>query len=776
MKFLGLQKTGRYVDISGVEGTSTKKNHPLARVTLTSDFKKNWSRKITVAGMKDLTRDLPFQGANVVRNLPHIKDLTLADEQFDVPGKVELLLGQNVWRHLFLEGKSKGKDFEPEAWETVFGWTVLGSYKPSSQEGAQQAITHVITSEEAGLTSDQLLSKFWKLEEPSVYEPAMTPTEMEVEKHYENTHSYDVSQKKYVVRLPRSQNVSDLGESRTQALNRARANERSLIRKEKLPQFQSVMQEYMDLGHAQQISLKKSQDTAAIYYMPVHAVFKDSSSTTKCRAVFDASAKTTSQTSLNDLLAVGPTLHPTLDQILMKCRSYAVAISGDISKMYREVLLHSEDQPLHRFIWRPDEDSPWNDYQMTRVTFGVAASPYLAVKTLQQAAKDFGKDDPEAQWHIKNSFYVDDLMGGADTPQDAIHLYHRLCDILSQASFYLRKWRSSSLEVLKEIPEEIQEKLPTQDLVDLHSASYPKALGVAWDSRADTMSTHVKLPPTYVSTKRGIVSDIARTFDVLGWLAPAILPMKLLYRDLWKAKLDWDEEVGQPFKARHQKWREELHILSDVRLPRHYFKKKKPLTVELHGFADASLEAYAAVVFIRATYPSGPPSSELVVAKSKVTPPESRTIPQLELCGANLLAKLLTTTRQTLNVPLDQVYAYSDNTTVLAWLDGQPKRYRIFMANRIASTVNLSPTKAWRYVPTAQNPADAASRGLTAMDLKQHHLWWHGPPWLMTQPVQLPPQPNKAILKCLQETDAKPVTQTALVIITEECTESRFGS
>ena len=155
-----------------------------------------------------------------MRNLPHIKDLTLADEQFDVPGKVELLLGQNVWRHLFLEGKSKGKDFEPEAWETVFGWTVLGSYKPSSQEGAQQAITHVVTSEEAGLTSNQLLSKFWKLEEPSVYEPTMAPTEMEVEKHYENTHSYDVSQKKYVVLLPRSQNVSDLGESRTQALNR----------------------------------------------------------------------------------------------------------------------------------------------------------------------------------------------------------------------------------------------------------------------------------------------------------------------------------------------------------------------------------------------------------------------------------------------------------------------------------------------------------------------------------------------------------------------------
>ena len=511
--------------------------------------------------------------------------------------------------------------------------------------------------------------------------------------------------------------------------------------------------------------------------MPVHAVFKDSSNTTKVRAVFDASAKTTNHKSLNDLLAVGPTLHPTLDQILLKFRTYAVAISGDITKMYREVLLHPEDRPLHRFIWRKEETSDWTDYQMSRVTFGVAASPYLAVKTLQQAADDFGKEFPEAQWHLKNSFYVDDLMGGANTPQDAIILYSRLCSILSQASFHLRKWRSSSSEVLKKIPVEIQEALPTQELVDKHSASYPKALGVAWDSREDTMSTHVNLPTTYASTKRGIVRDIARTFDILGWLSPAILPMKLLYRDLWKAKLEWDVEVEEQFKERHKRWREELHLLSDVKLPRHYFGQKKPVNVELHGFSDASEEAYAAVVFVTTTYPIGSPSSQLVVSKTKVTPQKNpRTMPQLELCGANLLAKLLTTTRQTLNVPLENVYAYTDSTIVLAWLDGQPKRYKIYVANRIASTVNLIPTRCWKYVPTLQNPADAASRGLTAMELKRHHLWWHGPPWLTTQPVVFPPQPQKSTLKILKETEAKPVKEIVMAVIPEDCLESRFSS
>ena len=779
MKHLFLNKIGKYVSISGVSNKSTKKDHPLAKVTLSSNFKQDWSRKITVAGMDELTRELPLQEAHYVRSMDHIKHLSLADEQFDQPGKIDILLGQNIWRHLFLEGKSKGTEDQPEAWLTVFGWTILGTYNPNSQAGAQSAITYVISPTEGGLTTDQWLCKFWQLEEPSAYVTEKTPTEVKVEEFYERTHSYDSTQNQYTVRLPRSEDKSGLGESRTQALNRARANERSLIRKDKLLQFQAVMQEYLDLGHAQPISLKKHQPTAGIYYMPIHAVFKESSTTTKVRAVFDASAKTTNQKSLNDLLAVGPTLHPTLDQILLVFRSYAVVISGDITKMYREVLLHPEDRPLHRFIWRPNEDSQWKDYEMSRVTFGVAVSPYLAVKTLQQAAQDFGKDYPQAQWHIRNSFYVDDLMGGADTPKDAIELYHNLCHILSQASFHLRKWRSNSSEVLEEIPVKIQEALPTQDLVDMHSATYPKALGVAWGSRADTMSTHVNLPVTYVSTKRGIVSDIARTFDVLVWLSPAILPMKLLYRDLWKAKLDWGDEVGQQFKVkeRHKKWRDELHILSDVKLPRHYFSQKKPATVELHGFSDASMEAYAAVVFIRATYPTGSPSTQLVISKTKVTPPETRTMPQLELCGANLLAKLLTTTRQTLNVPLENVYAYSDSTIVLAWLDGQPKRHKIYVANRISSTVNLIPTRSWRYVPTAQNPADAASRGLTAMELKTHNLWWHEPPWQTTQPVDFPPQPASSILKKLSDTEAKPVKEEVVTGITpKDCIESRFGS
>ena len=284
-----------------------------------------------------------------------------------------------------------------------------------------------------------------------------------------------------------------------------------------------MIQEYLTLDHAQPVSSEDLKRPSALSYnMPMHGVYKESSSTTKLRVVFDASAKTTSHHSLNDSLAVGPTLHPTLDKILLKFRTYPVAISGDISKMYWEVLFHPEDRHYHRFIWRAEVDQPWQEYMMNRVTFGVTASPYLAVKTLQQAAKDFGGDFPQASWHVEHSFYVDDLLGGADTVEEAMSLYSDLRSILGQAGFQLKKWRSSSSQVLDSIPIELLEPMPTQDLVDLHSARYPKALGITWNSASDTMATHVELPSAYKSSKRGIISDIARTFDVLGWLAPAI--------------------------------------------------------------------------------------------------------------------------------------------------------------------------------------------------------------------------------------------------------------
>ena len=403
--------------------------------------------------------------------------------------------------------------------------------------------------------------------------------------------------------------------------------------------------------------------------------------------------------------------------------------------MYREILLSPVDRPLHRFLWRRELTQPWQDYEMQRVTFGVTSSPYMAIKTLFQVATDFGQSYPEAQGAIRESFYVDDFFGGADTEQEAVLLRKQLNMILTKGGFTLKKWRSSSPLVLDSIPSELKELLPDQKLLDSHSACYPKALGLVWDSRKDEMATHVDVSVGYSTTKRGLASDIAKTFDVMGWLSPVILESKTLYRSLWQKHIGWDQQIPSECQLQHKRWREELPLLAGIRLPRHYYQGRKPLDVSLHGFSDASCKAFSAVIYIRAVYETGPPTSVLVCSKTRVAPLVDRTIPELELCGANLLARLLENVSSTLEIPISKIKAYTDSTIVLAWLDGNPKRYKLYVSNRIVRTNRIMPPEVWNHVPTKSNPADCASRGIRATELLSHPLWWHGPPWLLEQPL-----------------------------------------
>ena len=123
-----------------------------------------------------------------------------------------------------------------------------------------------------------------------------------------------------------------------------------------------------------------------VYYLPVHGVFKNSSSTTKVRAVFDASAKTSSGSSLNDTLETRPNLYPLLADVLIRFRNHRIGLSADISKMFREILLHPEDRDLHRFMMK-DGKGQLQDYRMKRLTFGVKSSPYIATQVIQHLAE-----------------------------------------------------------------------------------------------------------------------------------------------------------------------------------------------------------------------------------------------------------------------------------------------------------------------------------------------------------------------------------------------------
>ena len=143
-----------------------------------------------------------------------------------------------------------------------------------------------------------------------------------------------------------------LSESRSQAVRWFLSFERSIHSKGVFPAVQNVVQEYFDQQHAEQVpqkDLEKPQDQ--VFYMPMHVVCKESSTTTKIRAVFDASATTSAGVSLNSTLMVGPTVHPPLTDVLICFQNHRIAMIADVSWMYRAILLTKPDKDLHRFVW-----------------------------------------------------------------------------------------------------------------------------------------------------------------------------------------------------------------------------------------------------------------------------------------------------------------------------------------------------------------------------------------------------------------------------------------
>ena len=676
--------------------------------------------------------------------MDHLSKLHLADPEFSIPGRVELLLGIDIFTEVLLNGRRKGPPGSPVAIQTRFGWVLCGSSVGSS----------VITCHTSVELSDNtLLRRFWEIEESSSSTvPQFSVEECTVLQHFETNHTRSPNGR-FVVPLPRKAGNSMLGESRSQAVRRFLSLERSLHNKGQFAEVDSVIQEYFDLRHAEEVPTKDLEKSVAeVFYLPIHAVYKQSSTTTKVRAVFDASAKSSSGISLNDILLVGPTVHPPLIDVLLRFRSYRVAITADVSKMYRAVELARNDKDLHRFVWRSNPTEVLKDYRMTRVTFGVSASSFAANMAVKQNALDLTHKFPLAAKTVEENFYVDDCLAGADSNEEAIVLYHQLYELFNHGGFLLRKWNSSESTVLQDIHPDLRDSIDVLTISGIDE--YTKTLGLEWNTAMDHFRlTTTELPSLELMTKRLLVSNIAKIFDVLGWFSPIVITVKILLQRLWELKVDWDDPVPAPIQHVWSQWKGELPFLSNCHVPRYHFPKNVNIRkLQLHGFSDASEDAYAGVVYIRGEDTSGNAHVGLVMAKTKVSPLKRLTIPRLELCGTYLLAKLLHYVRNIYKIPIEDIYAWTDSTIVLNWLDGSPRRFKTFVGNRVSTIIDLIPSQCWNHVRSEDNPADCASRGLFPNELLNHKLWWKGPKWLTMSQSQWPtPVPLPANETCDEE-------------------------
>ena len=255
------------------------------------------------------------------------------------------------------------------------------------------------------------------------------------------------------------------------------------------------------MGHAEAVPLGDlDKQEHEVFYLPMHAVYKSSSTTTKLQTVFDASAKSSSGVSLNDTLLVGPTVHRPLIDVLLRFRQHRIALTADVSKMYRAVELPLADRDLHRFVWRFNSKEVLKVYRMTHVTFGVSASSFAANMAVKQNAIDHAYECPLAADVVEKSFYVDDCLSGADDRETAIKLQEQLRDLFARGGFLLRKWNSNDPLVLQGIPEDLRDSREIHPISE--TDEYTKTLGLEWNVTMDRFHLTVSnLPPIENVTK-----------------------------------------------------------------------------------------------------------------------------------------------------------------------------------------------------------------------------------------------------------------------------------
>jgi hypothetical protein len=219
---------------------------------------------------------------------------------------------------------------------------------------------------------------------------------------------------------------------------------------------------------------------------------------------------------------------------------------------------------------------------------------------------------------VKQDFYMDNLLTGCKTIQEAIKLRTELQELLNKGGFSLRKWCSISSEVLQTIPPEDRTVQPLLKLNDKHSV---KTLGLVWHPSLDKCKFEINMKSQMEKiTKRSVMSAIASIFDPLGLQGPAIITCKIFMQQLWKLNITWDEEHPLEYKSQWNLIHEQIPKLNEVQINRKVIGCGEISNIQVHGFSDASERAYAACVYIRSVNESGEVTVNLLSAKSSVAP------------------------------------------------------------------------------------------------------------------------------------------------------------
>lgn len=663
----------------------------------------------------------------------HLNNIQLADDSFHKPAPVDMLLGADIFPHILKEGRVIGHANEPVAINTIFGYILMGKYNAYDTHITANVSTFFAALGNNALSVDNLIGRFWEVEEVPSVKSICSPENALCEKIFAETHERG-NFGRYTVNLPfkNSEPSFDSEDIRSIALRRFYSLERRLYKQPTVfKQYSDFLNEYLKNDYMEEVEVENSDNPIAkknIFYLPHHCVMKDST-TTQLRVVFDGSTRSKG-ISLNDTLLVGEKLQNNIFEILLKFRVHSIVFTADIKKMFLQILINSKHQDYQRILWRFSRNDQVREYRLKRLVFGLSSSPFIANRVILQLARDERNDFPLAANILEDDIYIDDVCSGCSSLEEAKLIRDQLINILNRGCFELRKWASNTPLLLDDLPIEYRYNNNSSISFDDENSCI-KVLGLRWQPSLDAFI--YTIDSTVVGyTKRQILSDIAKIFDPLGFLAPLTCFAKLIMQRLWTLGLNWDDTPPREICEKWYQFKSSFAMLSDFKISRRFLVDNCD-ECQIHAFCDASEKAYAGVIYFRVQQNSKV-NVFFVCAKTKVAPLKSISVPRLELCAAVLLSNLLSEVLTIFDnkIKFSNVYAYTDSMIVIHWIKSSPHKWKTFVSNRVTHIQDKIPPASWQHISTDNNPADCASRGFLPGEILQNKLWFSGPEWLQS--------------------------------------------